>query len=175
MDKNKAYFFCVFIEEGKRKEEVLTARVSVATAVMTNMRLKLMINSRAKAWEYPHEGTVTPPPIKGSNIHFNANDAHREATIWAPIYTGTCIRHIRKAQKILSNVFEVKILNAMEISWRLPASMESALVQRKQWWCLGSDGLRRCGRSIRWQPSLPCLWRLLGQWAFQFLVSFGSR
>lgn len=73
--------FLVGKEKEHEKKEELTARVSVATAVMTNMRLKLMMNSRAKAWAYPHEGTVTPPPIVGSKIHFNANEAHREANI----------------------------------------------------------------------------------------------
>lgn len=46
-------------------EEMLTALVSVATAVTTNMRLKLMMNSKAKAWLYPPDGTVTPPPFMG--------------------------------------------------------------------------------------------------------------
>jgi hypothetical protein len=44
---------------------ILTALVSVATAVTTNMRLKLIINSKAKAWPYSTEGTVTPPFMNG--------------------------------------------------------------------------------------------------------------
>lgn len=64
---------------------VLTALVSVATAVTTNMRLKVMMNSKAKACAYPIEGTVTPPPITGWKITFNINDAHIDATICAPI------------------------------------------------------------------------------------------
>lgn len=68
---------------------MLTARVSVATAVTTNMRLKLIINSKAKAWPYPPDGTVTPPPIMGLNISFSANAAQTDAVTCAPIYAGT--------------------------------------------------------------------------------------
>jgi hypothetical protein len=65
--------------------------VSVATAVTTNMRLKLIMNSNAKAWPYgAPEGTVTLPPIMGWKIHFSAKAAHNDAVTWAPIYIGTC-------------------------------------------------------------------------------------
>ena len=43
----------------------LTARVSVATAVTTNKRIKVMMNSVAKAWATLTVGTVTPPERKG--------------------------------------------------------------------------------------------------------------
>ena len=64
---------------------MLTALVSVATAVTTNMRLKLMMNSKAKAWRLPPEGTVTPAPIMGWKIALSANAAHSDATTCAPM------------------------------------------------------------------------------------------
>lgn len=68
---------------------MLTALVSVATAVTTNMRLKLMMNSKAKAWLYSPDGTVTPPPFMGWNIHWSAKAAHSEALTCVTMYTGT--------------------------------------------------------------------------------------
>ena len=63
--------------------------MSVATAVTTNIRLKLIMNSKAKAWLRATVGTVTPPLIVGSNTAFSANAAHNDAITCAPIYTGT--------------------------------------------------------------------------------------
>jgi hypothetical protein len=64
--------------------------VSVATAVTTNIRLKEIMNSSAKAWPYDPDGTVTPPCMYGWNIPFSANDAQIDATTWAVMYKGTC-------------------------------------------------------------------------------------
>jgi hypothetical protein len=43
-----------------------TAQVSVATAVITNKRVKVTMNSSAKAWPVLTAGTVTPPDMNGS-------------------------------------------------------------------------------------------------------------
>lgn len=64
---------------------ILTARVSVATAVTTKRRLKVMRNSRAKAWPLLTEGTVTPPAKKGWNTPFRANEAQIDADTCAAI------------------------------------------------------------------------------------------
>lgn len=48
-----------------KEKIILTALVSVVTAVTTNMRLKAITNSKTKDWPYPPEGTVTPPIMKG--------------------------------------------------------------------------------------------------------------
>jgi len=68
---------------------ILTALVSVAYAVTTNMRLKLIINSKAKAWPYSTEGTVTPPLMNGWKTHLRVNEAHIDAKTCAAIYRGT--------------------------------------------------------------------------------------
>ena len=60
-------------------ESVVTARVSVATAVTTKRRLKVMKNSRAKAWPVLTEGTVTPPDMKGWKTPLRAKEAQMEA------------------------------------------------------------------------------------------------
>jgi len=54
------------------------------------MRIKLTMNSVAKACPYPTEGTVTPPLMKGLKTAFTANAALTDAKICVPIYTGTC-------------------------------------------------------------------------------------
>jgi hypothetical protein len=59
--------------------KMLTARVSVATAVTTNRRLKVMRNSSAKAWPVLTDGTVTPPDMKGWKTPLRAKEAQMEA------------------------------------------------------------------------------------------------
>lgn len=61
------------------EKENLTARVSVATAVTTKRRIKVIMNSRAKACPTLTDGTVTPPDIKGWKTPLSANEAQMEA------------------------------------------------------------------------------------------------
>lgn len=75
-------------------KEEYSQLVSVATPVTTNMRLKLIMNSRIKAWPYPPEGTVTPPLMKGWKTSFKANEEHSDANTCALIYEGTCTQFI---------------------------------------------------------------------------------
>ena len=66
-----------------------TALVSVATAVTTNMRLKLMTSSRTKDCRSVPDGTVTPPWRSGLKMPLRANEAHIDPTICAARYAGT--------------------------------------------------------------------------------------
>jgi hypothetical protein len=69
-----------------------TARVSVATAVTTKRRLKVMMNSVKKAWavEMVGSGTVTPPERKGWKTPLRAKPAQMEPSTWTATYAGTC-------------------------------------------------------------------------------------
>lgn len=57
--------------------------------MVTKRRLKVMGNSRAKAWPRLTEGTVTPPDMKGWKTALRANEAQMEAKTWAAMYAGT--------------------------------------------------------------------------------------
>lgn len=115
----------------------LTVLVSVATAVTTNMRKKLMKNSKAKAWAYPPEGTVTPPPIMGWKIPLTAKEAPIDPKTWAATYTGTC--YTDPGYSHCKQIFDViliydKIINNAQVLWAKHASKESVWELQMQWW-----------------------------------------
>ena len=78
------------LEKEEEDEVNLTARVSVATAATTNIKMKVItISSRNDCTSLP-KGSVAPSEAAGCRISFNIKAAIKDPPHCAPMYNGTC-------------------------------------------------------------------------------------
>ena len=71
------------------RRKTRTARVSVATAEMTNMRTKVMMISNTSDCASLPDGNVAPSNAAGCKIKVSTNDAAIPPAHWAATYTCT--------------------------------------------------------------------------------------